>query len=179
MQQEADMPHAPTDSLSSDDIGEPGMKTTFPQLLLQHAAARPQAAALREKEYGIWQAHTWAHLAREGEHLAAGLHQAGLRRGEHMALIGSNRPRLYATMLAVQALGAIPNPLYQDAVAAECVFPLHNAEVRFAMVEDQEQVDKLGEIRELCPAISHIYYDDPRGLRNYSEPGLASLDALI
>ena len=173
------MPHAPTDSLSSNDIGEPGMKTTFPQLLLQHAAERPQAAALREKEYGIWQAHNWAHLASQVEHLAAGLHQAGLRRGEHMALIGSNRPRLYATMLAVQALGAIPIPLYQDAVAAECVFPLNNAEVRFAMVEDQEQVDKLGEIRELCPALSHIYYDDPRGLRNYSEPGLASLDALI
>ena len=179
MQQEADMPLAPTDSLSPHDIGEPGMKTTFPQLLLQHAAKRPQAAALREKEYGIWQAHNWAHLTSQVEHLAAGLHRAGLRRGEHMALIGANRPRLYATMLAVQSLGAIPIPLYQDAVAAECVFPLNNAEVRFAMVEDQEQVDKLSEIRELCPAISNIYYDDPRGLRNYSEPGLASLDALI
>ena len=155
------------------------MKTTFPQLLLQHAAERPQAAALREKEYGIWQAHNWADLASLVEQLAAGLNQAGLRRGEHMVLIGANRPRLYATMLAVQALGAIPIPLYQDAVAAECVFPMNNAEVRFAMVEDQEQVDKMGEIRELCPAISNIYYDDPRGLRNYSEPGLASLDALI
>ena len=179
MQQEADKPHAPADSVAPNDIGEPGMKTTFPQLLLQHAAERPEATALREKEYGIWQARSWAHLATLVEHLAAGLHQAGLRRGEHMAVIGANRPRLYATMLAVQALGAIPIPLYQDAVAAECVFPLNNAEVRFAMVEDQEQVDKLSEIRELCPAISNIYYDDPRGLRNYSEPGLASLDALI
>jgi len=155
------------------------MKTTFPQLLLQHAAERPDAAALREKEYGIWQARSWAELAALVEQLAAGLQQAGLQRGEHMAVIGANRPRLYATMLAIQSLGAIPVPLYQDAVAAECVFPLNNAEVRFCMVEDQEQVDKLGEIRALCPAISHIYYDDPRGLRNYSEPGLASLDALV
>ena len=155
------------------------MKTTFPQLLLQHAAERPTAAALREKEYGIWQAHSWADLARLVEHVAAGLHQAGLARGEHMVVIGANRPRLYATMLAAQSLGAIPVPLYQDAVAAECIFPLNNAEVRFCLVEDQEQVDKLLEIRAQCPLIARIFYDDPRGLRNYQEDGLSSLDALI
>ena len=155
------------------------MKTTFPQLLLQHAAERPTAAALREKEYGIWQAHSWADLARLVEHVAAGLHQAGLARGEHMVVIGANRPRLYATMLAAQSLGAIPVPLYQDAVAAECIFPLNNAEVRFCLVEDQEQVDKLLEIRAQCPQIARIFYDDPRGLRNYQEDGLSSLDALI
>ena len=154
------------------------MNTTFPQLLLKHAAERPAAAALREKEYGIWQAHSWAHLAAQVEQVAAGLHLAGLRRGEHMVLIGSNRPRLYMAMLAAQALGAIPVPLYQDAVAAECVFPMNNAEVRFAMVEDQEQVDKMLEIRGQCPALEHIYYDDPRGLRSYSEAGLDSYDAL-
>ncbi|MGH6638286.1 MAG: AMP-dependent synthetase/ligase, partial [Polaromonas sp.] len=113
------------------------------------------------------------------EHIACGLHQAGLRRGEHMAVIGANRPRLYATMLAAQSLGAIPIPLYQDAVGAECVFPITNADVRFAMVEDQEQVDKLLEIRDRCPDLAHIIFDDPRGLRNYSEPGLVSLDRLI
>ena len=95
------------------------MKTTFPQLLLQHAAERPTAPALREKEYGIWQTHTWAALAQLVEQVAAGLHQAGLQRHEHMVVIGANRPRLYATMLAAQSLGAIPVPLYQDAVAAE------------------------------------------------------------
>ncbi|MFG5776412.1 AMP-dependent synthetase/ligase [Comamonas sp. J-3] len=155
------------------------MSTTFPKLLLQHAASRPHDAALREKEYGIWQTYHWQELATLVSHIAAGLAQAGLVRGEHMVLIGANRPRLYATMLAVQSLGAIPVPLYQDAVAAECVFPLNNAEVRFCLVEDQEQVDKLLELREQCPLISHIVYDDPRGLRNYSEPGLGSLDSLI
>ena len=155
------------------------MLTTFPRLLLKHAAERASAPAMREKEYGIWQTHSWADMAALVERVACGLHQAGLRRGEHIVIVGANRPRLYATMLAAQSLGAIPVPLYQDAVAAECVFPINNAEVRFALVEDQEQVDKMLEIRESCPQLSHIFFDDPRGLRNYDEVGLAGLDELI
>lgn len=155
------------------------MQSTFPQLLLKHASERPNAPAMREKIFGIWQTRSWQDMATLVAHVAGGLHLAGLQRGEHMVLIGSNRPRLYATMLAIQSLGAIPVPLYQDAAGPECVFPINNTGTRFAMVEDQEQVDKLLEIREACPAISHIYYDEPRGLRNYSETGLASLDSLI
>ena len=154
------------------------MQTTFPQLLLDHAAQRPDAPAMREKEYGIWQAHSWSALARMVEHMAAGLHLAGLQRGEHIAIIGANRPRLYAAMLAAQSLGAIPVALYQDAVGAECVFPLNNASIRFALVEDQEQIDKLLEIRGSCPDLAHLVYDNPRGLRQYAEPGLQSMDAL-
>jgi len=134
---------------------------------------------MREKEYGIWQTLSWSALAQMVEHLACGLHQAGLRRDEHMVVVGANRPRLYATMLAAQSLGAIPIPLYQDAVAAECVFPINNAEVRFAFAEDQEQVDKLLEIRDRCPQLRHIYFDDPRGLRKYDEPGLAAIEELL
>ena len=153
--------------------------STFPRLLLKHAAERPTAPAMREKEYGIWQAHSWAGMAQLVERIACGLHLAGLQRGEHMVIIGANRPRLYASMLAAQSLGAIPIPLYQDAVGAECVFPITNADVRLALVEDQEQVDKLLEIRPQCPLIDTLIYDDPRGLRNYEEPGLQSLDDLI
>jgi long-chain acyl-CoA synthetase len=155
------------------------METTFARLLLQHAAQRPGDAAMREKEYGIWQMRTWAQMAQLVERIACGLHQAGLASGEHMVVLGANRPRLYATMLAAQSLGAIPIPLYQDAVAAECVFPINNADVRFAFAEDQEQVDKLLEIRPACPQLAVIFYDDPRGLRNYGDAGLQSLDALI
>lgn len=155
------------------------METTFPRLLLQHAAERPKDPAIREKEYGIWQTHSWSQLAALVEHVACGLHAAGLGEGDHLVVIGANRPRLYATMLAVQALGAVPIPLYQDAVGGECVFPINNAEVRFAFAEDQEQVDKLLEIRGQCPLLQRIWYDDPRGLRKYSEPGLAPLDQLI
>jgi long-chain acyl-CoA synthetase len=155
------------------------MQTTFPRLLLEHANKRPDAPAMREKEYGIWQTTTWSAMAQLVEAIACGLHQAGLQRGQHMVVIGANRPRLYATMLAAQSLGAIPVPLYQDAVGAECVFPINNAEVRFAVVEDQEQVDKMLEIRDRCPQLTHLYYDDPRGLRNYDQPGLAALEELI
>ncbi|WP_395687509.1 AMP-dependent synthetase/ligase [Caenimonas koreensis] len=155
------------------------METTFPRLLLKHASERPAAAAMREKEYGIWQSQSWQAMAELVANIACGLHQAGLARGEHMVVVGANRPRLYATMLAVQSLGAVPIPLYQDAVAAECVFPINNADVRFAFAEDQEQVDKLLEVREQCPQIKAIFFDDPRGLRKYNEPGLQSLDDLI
>lgn len=155
------------------------METTFPKLLFMHAAKRPQAPAMREKEYGIWQTLTWSDLATLVEQIACGLHEAGLTRNEHLVVVGANRPRLYATMLAAQSLGAIPVPLYQDAAAVECVFPLNNAEVRFCVVEDQEQVDKLLEIREQCAGLSNIFFDDPRGLRKYDEPGLASLESLI
>ncbi|MFN9279299.1 MAG: AMP-dependent synthetase/ligase [Betaproteobacteria bacterium] len=155
------------------------METTFPRLMLDHAQARPQAPALREKEFGIWQTTTWRELADEVAALTCGMAEAGLSRGQHIVIVGDNRPRLYACMLAAQSLGAIPVPLYQDAVAAEMVFPINNAEVAFAVVEDQEQVDKLVEVREKCPQLARIWYDDPRGLRKYDVAGLASLDALI
>jgi long-chain acyl-CoA synthetase len=94
--------------------------------------------------------------------------------------VGDNRPRLYASMLAAQSLGAVPVPLYQDAASTEYVFPINNAEVRFAVVEDQEQVDKLLELQRTgCPQISHIWYDDNRGLRKYDAGILASLDDLL
>ena len=154
------------------------MKTTFPRLLMQHAAQRPHESAMRDKEYGIWQITSWLEMAKAVERIACGLHQLGLLRGEHIVIVGANRSSLYATMLAVQSLGAIPVPLYQDATAAECVFPINNAEVRFALVEDQEQVDKMLEIRAHCPQLKHILFDDPRGLRNYDQPGLNSLKEL-
>ncbi|MEZ5660074.1 MAG: AMP-binding protein [Burkholderiaceae bacterium] len=111
--------------------------------------------------------------------MAAGLKDLGLRRGENVAIIGDNRPRLTAAMLAAQSLGAIPVPLYQDAVAREMVYVFENAELRFAIVEDQEQVDKMLEIREQWPQLEHIVYDDPRGLRDYEQTGLLSYDSLV
>ncbi len=155
------------------------MQTTFPRLMLDHASRRPEAPALREKVFGIWQTLNWKDLAAMVRAMACGLAQAGLQRGEHVVVIGENRPRLYASMLAAQSLGAIPVPLYQDAAVTEYAFPVQNAEVRFAIVEDQEQVDKLLELRETCPGLVRIWYDEPRGLRNYDEPGLQALDALL
>jgi long-chain acyl-CoA synthetase len=134
---------------------------------------------LREKEYGIWQSISWSALFAQVNHMAHGFHLAGLARGDHVVVVGANRPRLYAAMLAVQALGGVPIPLYQDAVGTEYVFPINNAEVRFAVVENQEQVDKLLDIQPGCASLTHLYYDDPRGLRNYKQAGLFSLSALM
>ncbi len=140
---------------------------TFPRLLLDHAAHRGSRPAMREKDLGIWQTYSWTAVAEEVQALALGLAALGFRRGEHLAIIGDNRPRLYWAMAAAQSLGGIPVPLYQDAVAEEMVFVLADADVRFAVVEDQEQVDKLLELRARLPALEFIVYDDPRGLRNY------------
>src|SRR5690606_747457 len=145
------------------------MATTFPHLLLQHAAERPKAAALREKEYGIWQTWSWADVAQDVRHLACGLASLGLAKGQNLAFISDNRPHLYMGFLAVQSIGAVPIPLYQDAVAQEMRFVMEDAEIAFAFAENQEQVDKLLEVRETVASIVHIIYDDPRGLRKYED----------
>jgi long-chain acyl-CoA synthetase len=152
---------------------------TFPKLLMHHARVRGERPAIREKDLGIWQTWTWREFADEVRSLACGLASLGVVRGQHLALIGANRPRIYAGMAAAQCLGAIPVPLYQDAVAAEMAFPLRNAEVVHAIAEDQEQVDKLLEILPQCPALKHIVYDDPRGLRHYKQGELKSYGSLI
>ena len=154
------------------------MATTFPHLLLKHAAERPGAAALREKEYGIWQTWTWAEVAQDVRHMACGLAALGLAKGQNLAFISDNRPHLYIGFVAVQSIGAVPIPLYQDAVAQEMCFVMQDADIAFAFAENQEQVDKLLEVRETVPGIQHIIYDDPRGLRKYTEPGLISTEQL-
>jgi len=155
------------------------MNTTFPRLLQQHASQRPGDAALREKEYGIWQTLDWAGLQAMVARMSHVFARDGMQRGDHVVIVGANRPRLSAAMLAVQSLGGIPVPLYQDAVATEYIFPINNADVRFAVVENQEQVDKLQEIQPECPTLSRIYYDDPRGLRNYPSTGLCGLETVL
>ncbi|MBP8294676.1 MAG: AMP-binding protein [Burkholderiales bacterium] len=152
---------------------------TFPRLLLQHAAVRGNRPAVREKDLGIWQTWTWSEEATEVRAMACGLAAQGFKRGMNLAIIGDNRPRLYWAFAAAQALGGVPVPLYQDAVAQEMVFVLENAEIEFAIVEDQEQVDKLLETVERTPQLRHIYYDDPRGLRNYPHDRLLALDRLL
>ncbi|HEV3239661.1 MAG TPA: AMP-binding protein [Casimicrobiaceae bacterium] len=150
---------------------------TFPRLLQEHAARRGDLPATREKDLGIWQTWTWAQVAAEVRALACGLAAQGFKRGMHLAIIGDNRPRLYWSMTAAQALGGVPVPMYQDAPAAEFVYVLNNAAIAYAVVEDQEQVDKMLEATAQVPTLQHIYYDDPRGLRNYK--GVTSFERLL
>ncbi|APV51227.1 long-chain fatty acid--CoA ligase [Betaproteobacteria bacterium GR16-43] len=152
---------------------------TFPHLLLLHARERGAKPAIREKDLGIWQSWTWAEVRAEVEALACGLSQAGLKRGQHLAVIGANRPRLYWALIAAQSLGAIPVPFYEDAVAGEMTYVFQNAEIAFAIVEDQEQADKLFEILPQCPDLKRVWFDNPRGLRHYSQAELASYESLV
>ncbi|TXG87074.1 MAG: long-chain fatty acid--CoA ligase [Rhodocyclaceae bacterium] len=152
---------------------------TFPRLLFYHAQVRGNKVAMREKDLGIWQSWTWADVADRVGALASGLAALGFKRGDNLAIIGDNRPHLYMMMTAVQCLGGVPVPLYQDAVANEMSFVLQDAGVRFALVEDQEQVDKLLELKDQLPALEHVVYDDPRGMRHYNQPFLHDIHELM
>jgi len=162
----------PTQSISTQP-------ETFPAWVQHHARVRGARPAMREKDLGIWQTITWADLARDVRVLAHGLAALGVQPGEHVAIVGENRPRLYLSMMAAQSLGAIPVPLYQDAVAQEMLYVLQDAQVRVAVVEDQEQVDKMLEASAHCPDLAYVVYDDPRGLRNYPPGKLLAFDALM
>jgi len=142
---------------------------TIPKLLLDHAKKRANRPANRLKNLGIWQTWTWSEVADEVRNLACGLAKIGFQRGDKLAVIGDNRPRLYWSMVAVQALGGIPVPLYQDSVAEEMVYVLENADVKYAIVQNQEQTDKLLEIKDRLPLLEHICYEEPRGMRDYTQ----------
>jgi long-chain acyl-CoA synthetase len=151
---------------------------TFPKLLLHHAHERPNHDAIREKDLGIWQSWSWSQAANEIRSLACGLAALGLKANEKLAIIGDNRPRLYWGMTAAQVLGAIPVPLYQDSVADEIAYVLDNADVKIALVEDQEQVDKILDILDRCPKIEHIIFVNARGLRHYKQPFLHNFESV-
>lgn len=155
-----------------------GDAATFPALLDQQARVNGSRVAMREKKFGIWQTYSWTDVHEMVERIALGLAQAGVKHGNHVALIGGNRPRLHACIAALQTLGAIPVPLYAEAPAADYVWPITTAEIAHAIVEEQEQVDKLLEIRDRCPALQHIWFDDGRGMRTYTDGCLHALDDL-
>lgn len=155
-----------------------GILDTFPKLLLHRTQQHPNKIAMREKDLGIWQEYSWGRLLDEVRAFACGLVAMGLQRGDKVAIIGDNRPQLYWAMSATQCVGGVPVPLYQDAVAEEMQFVLEHAGTRFAVVEDQEQVDKLLAVKERCPMLERIIYTNPRGLRHYTVPFLEAFESI-
>ena len=151
---------------------------TFPKLLLRNVERFGDKVAIREKDYGIWQSYSWREYLAQARLIALGLAAVGFKRGDKTAIVGDNRPQLYWAMLATQALGGVPVPLYQDSIEKEMEFIVDHAEARFAIVEDQEQVDKLLQVQARCPRLERIVYDDPRGLQHYEDAGILSLAAL-
>lgn len=154
--------------------GAAAERNTFPKLLLRNAEKFAGRAAMREKEFGIWQSWTWSEVLDEVRAYALGLKALGLGHGDAMAVVGDNRPRLYWTFLAAQSLGAIPVPVYQDAVAEEMTYVLGHADVKFVLAENQEQVDKVLDISGTITSIREIIYDDERGLKNYGQGHIRS-----
>ena len=149
---------------------------TFPKLLIRNAQTRGARTAIRHKYLGIWQAWTWAQVLDEVRAFSVGLDELGLKRGDKFAVIGANRPRLYWAICAGQALGAVPVPIYADSVADEMAYVLDHAEATLAVVEDQEQVDKVLSVWERLPKLAQVFYDEPRGLRDYDHAKLKSID---
>ncbi|MDX3805766.1 MAG: AMP-binding protein, partial [Bosea sp. (in: a-proteobacteria)] len=159
--------------------GTAGEADTFPKLLLRNARERAGRVAYRHKDLGIWQSWNWAQVAEHVRSFAKGLQDLGLKRGEKVAIVGYNRPRLYWSMCAAQWLGAIPVPVYADSVAEEMAYVLDHAEAVFAVVQDQEQVDKILSIAERLPHLRHMLYDEPRGLRDYDHSKLHDITAVM
>src|SRR5689334_6167389 len=151
---------------------------TFPKIALANAQRFADRTAIREKDLGIWQSYTWSEYVEQARLIALGLAALGFTRGDKTAVVGDNRPALYWAMLATQSLGGVPVPLYQDSIEKEMEFIVDHAEARFAIVEDQEQVDKLLQVRESCPGLEYVIYDDPRGLRHYKDSCLLSIEEL-
>lgn len=152
----------------------PGVIDTVPKLLLRNAAQFGGRPAMRHKDYGIWQTYSWSQQLENIKALALGLRKLGLERGDIVAIVGENRPRLYWTFAAVQSLGGVPVPMYQDAVADEMAYVLEHAGVKFAVVHNQEQVDKIISVADRVPTLKTVIFDDERGLKDYDHTHLHS-----
>ena len=150
---------------------------TFPKILLENLKKFGSSkAAIREKDFGIWQSYTWQDYHDHVKAFALGLASLGFKRGDKLAIIGDNRPQLYFGMAAAQSLGGVPVPLYQDAIEKELEFILEHSEAKFALAEDQEQSDKLLSLKQTIPNIEYIIFNDPKGMRNYTEEFLLAFD---
>ncbi len=154
------------------DTQTAGALDTVPRLLARNATKYPDAPAYREKEFGIWQSWTWAETAAEVHSLALGFLTLDVQPGDHIAIIGRNRPHFYWAMVAAQSVGAVPVPLYKDAVSEEMAFVLDHCEARFVVAEDQEQVDKTIDAMEDLKGLHGVIYLDPRGMRKYDKSAL-------
>ena len=146
---------------------------TFPKLLQRNAERfGDRKIAMREKEFGIWQAFTWKEYHEHVKYFSLGLMALGLARGDKVAIIGDNRPEWVWAEVAAQAAGAVPLGLYQDSSLKEVSYVVDHSDSTFVVAEDQEQVDKILEMKDQLPKVRYIVYADPRGMRGYKDPCL-------
>ena len=152
---------------------------TFPKLLRRNARAHGGEIAMREKEFGIWRALTWAEVARRTHAIALGLRGLGLAAGEVVALIGDNRPDWVMGEIATHAIRGRSLGIYRDALDDEVAYLLSFSGAVAVIAEDEEQVDKLLNISDQLPGLRHIVYCDPRGMRKHDDPRLLPMTDLV
>ena len=151
---------------------------TFPKILIENARNSGSRPAYRQKDLGIWQTVTWQEAADIAREMGLGLASLGLERGDKVAVIGQNTTLMYIAFDAVQSVGGIPVPLYADSVAEEMSYVLDHAGVRFALCQNQEQIDKVDTMRERVSRIEQLIYEEHKGMRRYQQPDILSIDAL-
>jgi long-chain acyl-CoA synthetase len=151
---------------------------TLPKLLLRNATKFGNKVALREKEFGVWQPVTWVEYLGHVRRFALGMAALGFSRGDKVAIIGDNRPEWIYAELAAQALGGIGVGVYQDSLPGEIAYVIDHCDARLVVVEDQEQVDKILEIKSRIPKVEKVIYYEPKGMKNYRDPLLMSFTAV-
>lgn len=154
---------------------------TLPQILAKQAhELGPKGTAIRGKNFGIWQTYNWEDYLQYAKKVALGLVALGLKRGENVGIITNNQPEWLFTELGAQAPGAVTSNFFTSAVAKELAFGLSRVQAVFVIVEDQEQVDKLLEVRDELSFVKKVIYIDPTGMRAYTnEPWLMSFKELL
>ena len=145
-------------------------RNTIPHLFLKRVEEFGDRVALREKDFGIWQEITWKEYAQHVQSFCLGLMELGLERGDHVSILSENVPEWLYADLAIQAAGGISVGVYPTNPAAEVRYIVAHSESVFCVCQDQEQVDKVLEVKEDLPLLKKIIVMDMKGLRNYKDP---------
>lgn len=151
---------------------------TLPHLFLEKVHRFGDRVALREKDLGLWQEISWNNYARHVRHFALGLTQLGVHHGDHVSIFGNNKPEWLYADLAIQSIGGIAVGIYPTNPSAEAKYVIEHSDSRIVVCDDQEQVDKVLEIKHELPLLEKIIVMDMKGLRNYNEPCIMSFEAV-
>ena len=150
-----------------DDREQLLLQFSIPQLLRWRFENTPQKVALREKDFGIWRAYTYAEYYAYVRKVGLGLDALGFGKDDKLALIGDNIPEMLFTAVGAMTVGGVGAGIYQTSLPDEIAGILNYLEVSVVFCDDQEQVDKLVEVRDQIPNVKRVIYEDPRGMRNY------------
>src|SRR5205814_10448107 len=161
-----------------DYAGRVAQADTYPKLLRLNAQEHGAEIALREKDFGLWRLFSWNDYQTRVHDFALGLIELGLGRGDVIGIIGDNRPDWVSAEIASHAIGALSLGLYRDVLDEEAAYLLNYGEAKLVFAEDEEQVDKLLTLADRVPALKHIVYSDPRGMRKYDDIRLMEADKL-